>query len=141
MKQLFITARKRSFGQGNVFTPACLFTGGGLPAGGLHIRGALHPGGLGRPPPQTRKAGGMHPTVTFFFVTARKRSLGQGNMFTPVCHSVHGRGVPGPVGCLVPGGCLVWGGAWSGGVPGGDLPRTATAVGGTHPNGMHSCFY
>ena len=26
-------------------------------------------------------------------VTARKRSLGQGNIFTPVCHSVHrGRG-------------------------------------------------
>ena len=27
-------------------------------------------------------------------VTARKRSLGQGNVFTPVCHSVHtgGRG-------------------------------------------------
>ena len=29
-------------------------------------------------------------------VTARKRSLGQGNIFTPVCHSVH-RGVPGQV--------------------------------------------
>ena len=27
-----------------------------------------------------------------FLVTARKRSLGQGNIFTPVCHSVH-RGV------------------------------------------------
>ena len=26
------------------------------------------------------------------FITARKRSLGQGNIFTPVCHSVH-RGV------------------------------------------------
>ena len=25
--------------------------------------------------------------------TARKRSLGQGNIFTPVCHSVHGRGL------------------------------------------------
>ena len=24
------------------------------------------------------------------FITARKRSLGQGNIFTPVCHSVHG---------------------------------------------------
>ena len=23
------------------------------------------------------------------FFTARKRSLGQGNIFTPVCHSVH----------------------------------------------------
>ena len=32
------------------------------------------------------------------FTTARKRSLGQGNVFTPVCHSVHrGKGV-----CLTP---------------------------------------
>ena len=37
-------------------------------------------------------------------ITARKRSLGQGNIFNPVCHSVHG-GVPGPVGV-----CLIWGG-------------------------------
>ena len=56
-------------------------------------------------------------------------------------------GVPGPGGCLVWGGCLVggawpWGGgAWSEGVPGGDPPGTATAVSGTHPAGMHSCFY
>ena len=28
-------------------------------------------------------------------VKARKRSLGQGNVFTPVCHSVHG-------GCILP---------------------------------------
>ena len=46
------------------------------------------------------------------------------------------------VGCLVQGGCLVWGGggawSWGGGVwwrP----PWTATAAGGTHPTGMHSC--
>ena len=25
-------------------------------------------------------------------ITARKRSLGQGNIFAPVCHSVHGGG-------------------------------------------------
>ena len=31
-----------------------------------------------------------------FFITARKRSLGQGNIFAPVCHSVQG-GVPGQV--------------------------------------------
>ena len=34
---------------------------------------------------------------------------------------------------MVPGG-----GAWSRGVHGGD-PPTATAAGGTHPTGMHSC--
>ena len=50
--------------------------------------------------------------------TARKRSLGQGNMFIPVCHSVRREGL----------------------VPGGGGPRTATAVGGTHATGMHSYF-
>ena len=33
----------------------------------------------------------MFPLFRLF--TARKRSLGQGNIFTPVCHSVHGGGV------------------------------------------------
>ena len=36
-------------------------------------------------------------------ITARKRSLGQGNIFTPVCHSVHRRGVRGCSG----GACVV----------------------------------
>ena len=84
--------------------------------------------------------------------TARKRSLGQDNMFTGVCLStgggggvwswgcllqgalVQGVGVPGPDwGCLVRGGSGwegvpapgVWpapGGVWSEGLPGGDPP-------------------
>ena len=67
----------------------------------------------------------------YIFVTARKRSLGQGNIFTPVCHSVHGgllrggawsRGVPGPMGVPGPRGMPA-----PGGVPGGD-PQTATAA-------------
>ena len=29
--------------------------------------------------------------ITHILFTARKRSLGQGNIFTPVCHSVHGQ--------------------------------------------------
>ena len=52
-----------------------------------------------------------------------------------------------PGGCLVGGwGCLVLEGVCSGGsaprgVPGGDPPPgTATAAGGTHPTGMHSCL-
>ena len=69
-------------------------------------------------------------------------------------------GMPGPRGCLVPGeglvpgGCLIQGGegAWSGGClvwgrmpgqggrKGGEPPGMATAAGGTHPTGMHSCF-
>ena len=43
-------------------------------------------------------------------------------------------------GCLVPGGACSWVWVWSRGVPGGDLPTTATAAGGTHPTGMHSCM-
>ena len=76
--------------------------------------------------------------------------LGQGNIFTSVCQEFCSRGVC-SWGCLLPGGCLVWGdlvpgGACSMGVPaprGGAWwrpPRTATAAGGTHPTGMHSCI-
>ena len=59
-------------------------------------------------------------TFTNLFVTARKRSLGQGNMFAFVCLSTGGW-------CLVLGG--VWSGGawsqgvWSWGVPGGDPPE------------------
>ena len=37
--------------------------------------------------------------------------LGQGNVFTGVCHSVNGGGSA-PGGCLVPGGMVPGGGAW-----------------------------
>ena len=41
-----------------------------------------------------------HLTIENYIITARKRSLGQGNIFTPVCHSVHRGGT-----CVVaPGG-------------------------------------
>ena len=67
-------------------------------------------------------------TAIFCIITARKRSLGQGNMFTGVCLDTGGvwsRGrVPGPK-------------VGSGGNP---PPPTATAAGGTHPTGMHSCY-
>ena len=60
------------------------------------------------------------------------------------------RGVPASRGLSGSGGCLLRGGwVWSGGsgpggvclVPGGagGDPRMATAAGGTHPTGMHSC--
>ena len=101
-----------------------------------------------------------------FFITARKQSLGQGDMFTGVCLSTGGclvpwgwgawsRGVPAPGGLVPRGACSR--GVWSGGVPGPgevpawggglvwegclvETPRTATAAGGTHPTGMHSCL-
>ena len=67
---------------------------------------------------------GAAPTPEFgakSIITARKRNLEQGNIFAPVCHSVHrglsvpggclpapgGGGVSAPGGSLVPGGCLV----------------------------------
>ena len=67
--------------------------------------------------------------VHLWVFTARKRSLGQGNVFTGVCLSTGE--VPGPGGwrgCLLPGGVPALGGGvpapgglvW--GVPGGDLP-------------------
>ena len=92
--------------------------------------------------------------------------LGQGYIFTGVCDSVNRGclvlgGVPGLGGvcawsqgvsgpgrrvCLVPGG-LVQGVSGPGGclLPAGGLvetpPGTATAAGGTHPTGMHSCSW
>ena len=112
----------------------------------------------------------LDPVVINLLITARNRSLGQGNTFTGVCLStggVHGPGVAWSGGCMVlggvhdpggawsqgvhgPGGCMVQGGAWSWGVhgpgcmvPGGcmvETPPTATAAAGTHPTGMHSCY-
>ena len=58
-------------------------------------------------------------------VTARKRSLAQGNVFTSVCHFIHWRDVGlchrdpldrDPIHLMA-----------------------ATVAGGTHPTGMHSC--
>ena len=42
-------------------------------------------------------------------ITARKRSLGQGNIFTPVCHSVHRGGMRGCSwgGMVARGACMV----------------------------------
>ena len=71
----------------------------------------------------------------FAFFAARKRNLGQGNVFTPVCHSVH-RGV-----CIrgVHGG----GGLHPGGLGRPPAPSETTGyghrLGGTHPTGMRSC--
>ena len=53
--------------------------------------------------------------------TARKRSLGQGNIFTGVCLSKGWCGRPSPQADIPP-------------------KETATEAGGTHPTGMHSCY-
>ena len=85
-----------------------------------------------------------------------KHALQQGGCAIPACLVAAGgawsggfapEGMCGPgvawsrEGCLVRGGLLRKRGAWSGG--GGAWwrpPPTATAAGGTHPTGMHSCF-
>ena len=85
--------------------------------------------------------------------TARKRSLGQGNIFIGVCQEFCSQwggsswgsassqggcflpeGLPPPGGGASSGGCFLRGGAWW------RLPGTATAAGGMHPTGMHSCL-
>ena len=82
-----------------------------------------------------RRGEGVWPPNFHAVFTARKRSLGQGNLFTPVCDSVH-RGV-----------------SWQTPPSGADTPprqtppqqadtpspEMATAADGTHPAGMHSC--
>ena len=54
-------------------------------------------------------------------ITARKRSLGQGNIFTPVCHSVHRGGVRGCSGgvCGCSGGACMVALGWVHGCSGG----------------------
>ena len=98
-----------------------------------------------------------------YFITAHKRSLGQGSVFTPVCHSVRGGGgsasrgdwgLP-PVGgesasrevgvCiqgegdLHPRGGVCIQGGWADPPPL-DTTGYGQRAGGTHPTGMHSCW-
>ena len=69
------------------------------------------------------------------FFTARKRSLGQGNVFTAVSHSVHG----GRAGLYPGGGGSMHSGGWA--YPQLDATVYGQRAGGTHPTVMHSfCF-
>ena len=77
-----------------------------------------------------------------YIFTARKRSLGQGNIFRSMCQEFCPRGGGGAWswGVSAPGGAWYWGVSGPRGVPGIDLPSgTATATGGTHPTRRHSC--
>ena len=109
------TARKRSLGQGNNFTSVCQefcsHGGGCYPS--MHCR--WHPS-----MPCSRSPGGCYP-------------------------SMHCRWYPSmPYSRFLGGACSGGGSAPGGSAPKGGVwwrpPRTATAVGGMHPTGMHSCF-
>ena len=107
--------------------------------------------------------------IFFYVFIACKRSLGQGNVFAPVCHSVQGGSLYDVTSCLaawshipsggslsrgslsgvsVQGGSLsgvsVGGGVFvqGGSLSGGSLsggPPVWLRAGGTYPTGMHSC--
>ena len=66
-----------------------------------------------------------------------KRSFGQGNIFTSVCHSVQGGGRAGLSNFSGGGG---WGVPNFSGGGGGSPPEYGQRSAGTHPTGMHSCF-
>ena len=84
--------------------------------------------------------------------TVRKRSLGQGNVSTPVCPPFCSRGgvcILGVCirGVFIRGGVCIWGlggggrhlgGGWADPPP--DTMGYSQWGGGTHPTGMHSCF-
>ena len=109
LKVLF-TARKRSLGQGNMFTPVChsVHGGGGWSRGGLSgLGGAWSCGG-----------GAWFQGDAWF-----RGCLVLGGYLVGGCLVLGG--VPGPGG-LVPEGCRV------------KTPPMATAADGTHPTGMHS---
>ena len=90
-------------------------------------------------------------------ITARKRSLGQGSVFTLVCHSIQGGWPPSmhhrshdQGGVWIQEVCIGgWGSASREGVcvqdglyprVGGRPPSTTGKAGGTYPTGMHSCL-
>ena len=153
LEWILVTACKRSLGQGNIFRSVCQEFcsrgGGGIPAclAGLqaHTQGKVegsglgegvsrptprgvspdpHPGGVSRPTPrgslQAHTWGVSRPTP------------GGVSRPTPGGLQAHTRGSPGPH----------WGGGSQHALR--QIPppqQTATVVGGTHPTGMHSCFY
>ena len=66
-----------------------------------------------------------------WIITVRKRSLGQGNIFTSVCHSFSPQR-----GWSASGVCIVGVGQ----TPPSDTTGYGQRAGGMHPTGMHSCF-
>ena len=86
--------------------------------------------------------------VFHFMFLPSATKLRQGNVFTPVCHSVHKGGSASvhagidPLGRHPPGQTPPQADTPLGRPPGQITPpqQTATAAHGTHPTGMHSCY-
>ena len=111
-----------------MFTAVCLSTGGACSAGSSI--GSSDRVGKG---PRNMKSM-WSPLAAIFFMTYLYRVGGAMAPSAPPLDLLLGSGVPGPRGMPAHGECLLQG------VPGGDLPRAATAVGSMHPTGMHSCL-
>ena len=154
---------QRSCGQGNVFTGVCLSTGGRVSAS-VHAGMPYPPDGEPNPPPRNGEPpqdgeppplgsrlqhtvyGGRYASywnafllkrVLIHIITTRKRSFGQGNIFSSVCQEFCSwGGVPGQV-HPPPGRCTPWAGSPPRAVHAGKYGQQA---GGTHPTGMHSCI-
>ena len=94
-KRDFITARKRSCGKVMFLHLSVCSQGGGRSCDvtssyGQHLRLPGQHLSPPQPPPINKWAVGI--LLECFLITTCKWSLGQGNVFTPVCHSVHGSG-------------------------------------------------
>ena len=77
--------------EGYVFTRVCLSTGGSTWAGTPRTR--YTPRDQVHPQETATVADGTHP-IGMHSCYWPQRSCGQGSIFTPVCHSVHGGGLP-----------------------------------------------
>ena len=114
---LFITARKRSLGQGNIFYTCLSFCSRGVCYPNMHCRWY--------PSMPCRRVLSQH-ILQVVSQHALQGVLSQHALQVVSQHALQGGppwGVPGTGGCLVPKGCLLWEGAWYWGVPGGEPPQ------------------
>ena len=144
-----ITTRNRGLGQGNVFTPVSLFTGGclqGVCIQGICLGVVCIQGKVGLPPAggsASGRGGGdllekrsVRILLECFLVTVRKRSLRRLCFYTCLSFSPQlGGCLPGGVQAQARGMCVCQHALRQTPRP----QQTATPADGTHPTGMHSC--
>ena len=75
---------------GPVLSRGCRPGGGGYYEGVGSMKGGVLEGGVvKKPPPLRRLTSGQYASYWNAFLLPPAKKLGQGNVFTPVCHSVH----------------------------------------------------